>query len=184
MTTADFRNGMFLKWEGEIYELVYFQHVKPGKGGAFVRTRLKSLRTGNIREVTFRAGESIEPVYFEERRATFLYEQNGLYCFMDQETYEQTEVSENFLGTAKAFLKEGEAYHFIYCDGKLVQIRPPAFMTLEVKDTDPGVKGDTASGGTKPATLETGAVVQVPLFVQIGDKVKVDTRTLTYIERA
>lgn len=174
---------MFLRLHGEIYELVYFQHVKPGKGGAFVRTKLKSIETGNVKEVTFRAGESIEPVYYENRAASFLYAQGNTYVFMDKESYEQIEVDEAAVAEIKNFLKEGEDANLVFADRKLLKIEPPRFMVLEVKQTDPGLRGDTVSGGSKPATLETGWVIQVPLFIKTGDKVKVDTRDRKYIER-
>lgn len=174
---------MFLRHEGEIFELVYFQHVKPGKGGAFVRTKLKSFTRGNVKEVTFRAGESIESVYFEARKANFLYEQGGLYVFMDEKTYEQVELPEPRVAPVRNYLKEGESFELLYADGKLQRVEAPPFMVLEVVETDPGLKGDTASGGNKPAKLETGAVVQVPLFVKVRDRIKIDTREQKYIER-
>lgn len=183
MTTADFYNGMCLKVDGAIYELVYFQHVKPGKGGAFVRTRLKHIEKGNVLEKTFRAGETIEAVRVEDRKGQFLYQQGTTYCFMDSHTYEQMELEEERVAEIAPYLKEGQEVYLVYADEKFSRVKLPPFVELQVAQTDPGLKGDTAAGGSKPAKLETGAVIQVPLFIQPGDLLKIDTRTGSYIER-
>lgn len=183
MTTADFYNGICLKIDGAIYELVYFQHVKPGKGGAFVRTKLKHVEKGSVLEKTFRAGEAIEAVRVEDRKGQFLYQQGTTYCFMDSNTYEQVEMGEESVAEIVSYLKEGQEVYLVYADEKFSQVKLPPFVELQVETTDPGLKGDTVSGGTKPARLESGATIQVPLFIQPGDVLKIDTRTGSYIER-
>lgn len=182
-STADFRKGLRIELRSEPYIIVDFQHVKPGKGGAFVRTRLKNLVTGLIREETFRSGEKVGIPDLQEREMQYLYRESDQYCFMDTESYEQLFFSQNHLGDANLFLKEGLQVKVLFFKGKPIGVDLPNFVTLEVVETNPGVKGDTATGGTKPAKLETGTIVQVPLFIQEGDAINVDTRTGEYMER-
>ncbi len=163
--------------------IVEFQHVKPGKGGAFVRTKLKSLLSGNVLERTFRSGEKVGKPELEEKDMQYLYNSEEQYHFMDTETYEQMFLTEDQLSTSKNYLQENIVVKILFYNGKPIGVDVPIFVNLRIAETDPGVRGDTASGGTKPATLETGAVVQVPLFLNIDDVVKVDTRTGDYIER-
>jgi len=183
--TSDFRNGLSIILDGTIYTIVEWQHVKPGKGGAFVRTKLKNVRNGAVIDKTFRAGEKMEQAVLDRRKMQYLYNTGDEYVFMDNEDYEQISLPKSELGeqTTK-YLKEGMEVEALTHNGMVLGIELPFFMTLEVVETDPGLRGDTASGGSKPATLETGAVVQVPLFISVGDKIKVDTRTDTYLERA
>lgn len=183
ITTADFRNGMTIEMEGVLYNIVFFQHVKPGKGGAFVRTRLKNLKTGAVTEKTFRAGEKVELAILDKRRMQFLYLEGNNFIFMDSETYEQMPVSEEEVGEAARFLLEGTQVEISLYEGRPVGVEPPVFVEMEVAETAPGVKGDTASGGSKPATLESGLVVNVPLFIEVGSRIKVDTRSGEYVER-
>ena len=181
-STTDFRNGLVLDIDGQLWQIVYFQHVKPGKGGAFVRTKLKHMKAGRVIDNTFRAGEKVELVDFEEKHMQFLY-RDDRYHFMDMETYEQVSLSADEVGDAREYLKENTEVDVLYIDGAPVTVELPNFVELAVARTDPGVRGDTAQGGTKPATLETGAVVQVPLFLNEGDVVKVDTRSGEYLGR-
>ena len=183
ITTADFRNGMTIEMDGVLYNIVYFQHVKPGKGGAFVRTRLKNLKTGAVTEKTFRAGEKVELAILDKRIMQYLYGEGENLIFMDTETYEQMAVSQEEVGEAAQFLLEGVEVEVQLYEGKPVGIEPPVFVEMEIVETAPGVKGDTASGGSKPATLETGLVVNVPLFIEAGNRIKVDTRSGDYVER-
>ena len=182
VSTAEFKKGLRIVFDGNPYTIVDFQHVKPGKGGAFVRTKLKHLRAGRVIDNTFRAGEKVELVDFEEKHMQFLY-RDDRYHFMDTETYDQVSLSEDDVGNARLYLKENTEVDVLYIDGAPVTIELPNFAELRVTRTDPGVRGDTAQGGTKPATLETGAIVQVPLFLNEGDVVKVDTRTGEYLGR-
>ena len=182
-TTADFRNGMVIRLDGDLWKIVYFQHVKPGKGGAFVRTRLKKVTTGQVVEKTFRAGERVEDVRLERRPMQFLYADDHHGYFMDQKTYEQVPISVDLLDTQRPYLKENIVCDVIGHEGGIIDVELPQFVEAEIVETDPGVRGDTATGGTKPARLETGAVVQVPLFVNRGEVIRVDTRTNTYLER-
>lgn len=182
--TSNFRNGLSIQLDGQIYQIVEFQHVKPGKGGAFVRTRLKNLHTGATLEKTFRAGERMEQAILDRKPMSFLYRQGDEYFFMDMESFEQLPIPASLLGNRVRYLKENTEAEVMMHDERVIGIEIPFFMELEVTQTDPGLRGDTASGGSKPATLETGAVVQVPLFVNVGDRIKVDTRTDTYLERA
>ena len=183
ITTADFRNGMTIEMDGNLFNLVYFQHVKPGKGGAFVRTRLKNLKTGAVTEKTFRAGEKVELAILDKRRMQFLYREGNSFFFMDTETYEQLPITQEEVGETAKFLLEGITVEVALCDGKSVGVEPPVFVEMEVAETAPGVKGDTASGGSKPAILESGMVVNVPLFIEAGNRIKVDTRSGEYVER-
>jgi elongation factor P len=182
VSTAEFKKGLKIVFDGQPYAIVEFQHVKPGKGGAFVRTKLKHMRLGKVIDNTFRSGEKVELVDFEERHMQFLY-RDDRYHFMDLETYEQLSLSEDEVGDAREFLKEDTEVDVLYIDGAPAAVELPNFVELAIAKTDPGVRGDTAQGGTKPATLETGAVVQVPLFLNERDVVKVDTRTGEYLAR-
>lgn len=182
--TSDFKNGMAIYLEGEPYQIVEFQHVKPGKGGAFVRTKLKRVRTGATMERTFRAGEKVDPAFLERVKFQFLYRQGDELTLMDLETYEQVPVAASAFGEGEKFLKEEFEVNAIVVDGETIGYEIPQFVELQVSRTDPGVRGDTVSGGsTKPATLESGAVVQVPFHINEGDVIKVDTRTGAYLER-
>ncbi|MFN2432461.1 MAG: elongation factor P [Gemmatimonadota bacterium] len=182
-STADFRNGLVLRYEGALFQIVYFQHVKPGKGGAFVRTKLKNILSGAVIDRTFRAGERVEDVRLERRPLQYLYSSDGIYYFMDGGTFEQYPVSAATVEAQTKFLKETTVVDALFHEGRILLIELPNFIELEVSQTDPGLRGDTATGGTKPATLETGAVVQVPLFINTGDRIRVDTRTEQYLER-
>lgn len=181
--TSDFRNGLSIIQDNDIYTIVEFQHVKPGKGGAFVRTRLKNARTGATIDKTFRAGEKMEQARLERRPMQYLYSQEDEYYLMDPESFEQISVTRAQIGAPVKYLKDGMEVMVVDHNGKIIGVEVPFFVELEVVETDPGVKGDTASGGSKPATLETGAVIQVPFFVNVGDRVKVDTRSDSYLER-
>jgi len=181
---GDLRPGMKIELDGAPFIVTDYQWVKPGKGGAFNRTKLKNMRTGSIVERTFRTEEKVERAELEERRAQFMYRSDDEFHFMDTETYEQFFLNEEQLGDASVYLKEEMVVTIVSHRGSPLTVEVPTFVELAVAKTDPGVRGDTASGGSKPATLETGAVVQVPLFINIGDRLRVDTRTGTYIERA
>lgn len=184
ISTTDFRRGSTkLLWNNEPWLVVEFQHVKPGKGGAFVRTKMRNLLTGRMLEETFRSGEKFGVPDLESKKVQYLYSEDGMYQFMDQEDYEQYSFDRDQLGEARDYLKENEIYKVLFFAGKPIAVEPPTFMELLVTETIPGVKGDTAQGGSKPATLETGVKVQVPLFINEGDKVKIDTREAKYIER-
>lgn len=183
VTTSAFRNGLTIELDGEIYEIIEFLHVKPGKGQAFVRTKLKNLVTGAVIQKNFRAGEEVELAHLERKEMEYLYNDGTSYYFMDNRTYEQSVLSESEVESAKNWLVENNSYEILFYEGKPVKVNPPDFMELEVVETDPGLKGDTQSGGTKPAKLSTGVVIQVPLFVKVGDIVKVDTRTGKYVTR-
>ena len=182
VSTAEFKKGLKIQLDGEPYSIVDFQHVKPGKGGAFVRTKLKHMRLGRVIDNTFRAGEKVELVDFEEKRMQYLYKDDR-YHFMDLDTYDQISLSAEEVGDARDFLKENTEVEILFIDGAPVTVELPNFIELQIVKTDPGIRGDTASGGSKPATLETGAVVQVPLFLNEGDVVKVDTRSGEYLGR-
>lgn len=183
ISTNDFRTGLTIEVDGEVYSVVDFQHVKPGKGSAFVRSKLKNLRTGAVIERTFRAGEKVPRAHLERKEMQYLYREGDSFVFMDNETYDQVSLSEDQLGDSVKYLKENMNIYLLIHAGNLIGIELPYFVDLEVVATDPGIRGDTATGGTKPATLETGLVVQVPLFVEVGDIVRVDTRTGEYLER-
>ena len=183
ISTNQFRNGAAIRVDGKRFTILYFQHVKPGKGGAFVRTRLRNLDTGAVIEKTFRAGEKVESVRTESRPMQFLYHDGNLFYFMDSETYEQIGIPTDVLGESAGYIVPNGEIKVLSADGEVVSVEPPAHVDLEVAETDPGLKGDTATGGSKPATLETGLVVQVPLFVNVGERVRVDTRTNEYLTR-
>jgi len=184
VTTNDLKNGMTLSLPEGLFTVVEFQHVKPGKGGAFVRTKLKNLRTGAVLDRTFRADERVEQAIVEKREMQYLYPDGYDYVFMDTVSYDQIQVSEDALGEAVKYLKEGDNAVLQVHDSEVVGVELPASVELEVAQTEPGVQGDRVSGARKPATLSTGLVVQVPLFVNPGEKIKVDTRTGQYITRA
>ncbi len=182
--TTDFRNGFTMLLDGELFQISEFQHVKPGKGGAFVRTKLKNVQTGAVLERTFRSGDKVEEVRLEKREMQYLYQDGDQYHFMDLETYEQITIGAGTVGTATTLLKENETVYVLTALGKPIGVDLPNFVQLRVTRTEPGMKGDTATGAVKPATLETGHQVQVPLFINEGDLLKVDTRTGEYVERA
>jgi len=182
--TSDFRNGLIIKFKGDPYVITEFLHVKPGKGGAFVRTTLKNMRTGKVLENTFRSGENVEIVRVERRKYQFLYKESAGLVLMDNETYEQITVQEDHFGEGVNYLKEGEEVELLVDNqDQIISAEVPIFVTLKVKETEPGFKGDTANTALKPAILETGAKVQVPLFINEGDILKIDTRTGEYVER-
>jgi elongation factor P len=184
ITTNDLKNGMTLNLDDGLFQVVEFQHVKPGKGGAFVRTTLKNARSGAVLDRTFRAGEKVERATIDKREMQFLYRQGDDYVFMDNESYDQLEVGPQALGSAADYLIEGSVATLLMFDGtEIVGIELPAAVELTIAETEPGVQGDRVSGARKPATLETGLVVQVPLFVNPGEKIKVDTRTGEYLSR-
>ncbi|MEL7667183.1 MAG: elongation factor P [Actinomycetota bacterium] len=183
VSTNQFKTGMCIMYNDKMWTIVDFQHVKPGKGGAFVRTKLKELKTGRVNDVTFRAGEKVDDVRVEQKRLQYLYNDGGSFHFMDTESYEQFEIDADFVGDAAKWLKDNDEVQVVYAGGEMIGVEPPMFVELQVTDTDPGFKGDTVQGGTKPATLETGAVVQVPMFVEPGDTLKIDTRDGSYITR-
>ena len=183
-TSNDFRNGMTLDIDGVIMSIVEFQHVKPGKGGAFVRSKLKNVLTGAVVEKTWRGGEKVKEVRVERINMQYLYKDGADYNVMDQETFEQLTLSEKLFGDDVRFLKENETVTVLMHEGNPMLVEMPNFVLLEVKSTEPGFKGNTAQGATKPAMLETGAEVQVPLFINEGEVLKIDTRTGAYVERA
>ncbi len=182
-TTSDFRNGLVLKMDGELFTIVEFQHVKPGKGGAFVRTKLKNFKTGRVLERTFRSGEKVEDVRIERKDMQFLYNSGDEFVFMDNKNYEQVSAGKDIIGDAAKFMIDGMNATLMFHSSAPIGVELPIFVELVIEKTDPGLRGDTASGGSKPATLETGAVIQVPLFLEEGEKVKVDTRSGEYVER-
>lgn len=182
--TSQFRNGLKVELDGEPFVIVEFQHVKPGKGGAFVRTRLKSLKSGLVQDRTFRSGEKLQRPDLEERKMQFLYQDDGQWHFMDTATYEQIFLTAGQLGDEKHYLQENVVISALFHKGQPMGVQLPIFVELTITKTDPGFRGDTATGATKPATLETGFVVQVPLFLNEGERVRIDTRTGEYNERA
>jgi elongation factor P len=183
ISTAEFRNGARIALDGEPYYIVEFQHVKPGKGGAFVRTKLKSLKTGNVLDRTFRSGERFDEPDLEERDMQFLYAAGDAYTFMDTETFEQFTYEKKQLGENADLLKENMVAKILIHEHRPIAVELPIFIELKVVDAEPGVRGDTASGGTKPAVVETGAVIKVPLYLEVGEVIKIDTRTREYVER-
>lgn len=184
MTTSnDLKKGQVLKLDGDLYVVLWYQHHKPGKGGAIVRTKLRNLLKGTVGERTFRGGEPLEDVFVETRKMQLLYTEGDAYVFMDNENYEQYHVSSDLVGDAAQYLKNEMVCELSLYEGEIIAVEPPMFVDLEVIETDPGVRGDTVSGGSKPAKVETGAVVQVPLFVGMGEKIRIDTRDDRYIER-
>ncbi|MBQ6585248.1 MAG: elongation factor P [Coriobacteriales bacterium] len=183
ISTADFKNGKCIIVDGKMYTIISFQHVTPGKGGAFVRTKLRDVKSGRVIDNTFRAGEKFDDVHMETKEMQYLYTDGEDYHFMDTVSYEQAAISTEVIGDVAKWLKENDMCQLEYAGGELIGVEPPMFVELEVTETEPGFKGDTVQGGTKPATLETGAVVNVPMFVNIGDVVRIDTRDGRYITR-
>ena len=181
-STPDFRRGLRIEINDEPFIIVEFQHVKPGKGGAFVRTKLKNLLNGNVVERTFRSGEKVGKPDIEEKEMQYLYT-DGDFHFMDNDTYEQTALTADLVGNVKDFLQENSIVTVLFYKGRVVNLDLPTFVTLEVTEAEPGLKGDTASSVTKPVTVETGARINVPLFINPGDRLKIDTRTGEYMER-
>jgi len=181
--TSDFKNGLVFKYKNNLVKITEFLHVKPGKGSAFVRTKLKNIKTGQVVDETFRSGEKIDIVRLEAQQFNYLYKDSEDYYFMNNETFEQIELSAETIGESHTLLIENTEITIVFHDKNPIEIRLPIHMIYEVVDTDPGEKGNTAQGGSKPAKIETGLILQVPLFVQIGDSVKVDTREKKYIER-
>ena len=183
ISAGDFRNGLTFEFDGNVYQVVEFQHVKPGKGAAFVRTKLKNVITGSMVERTFNPTEKVEKAMIERKDMEYLYEDSGLFYFMDQETYEQIPLNQEQLGDSLKFVKENMTVTILSYKGNVFAVEPPNFVELEVTATEPGVKGNTASNVTKPATVETGATLNVPMFINEGDKIKIDTRTSEYLSR-
>lgn len=183
ITTADFRKGMYVEFKDVPHQIVEFQHVNPGKGSAFVRTRLKSLKTGRVQEFTYKSGEGVEELQINTREMQYLYKEGEAYNFMDNETYEQLSVGQDILGHYVDFLKENETYQLLVYAGSIIGMRFPKKVSLKVIETDDAVKGNTVSGATKEAKLETGVTIQVPLFIKEGETVNVDPETSTYVDR-
>ncbi len=183
VSAGDFRNGITIEFEGNIYQIIEFQHVKPGKGAAFVRTKLKNIINGGVVEKTFRPTEKCPQARIDRKDMQYLYNDGDLFYFMDGETYDQIALNSDAIGDALKFVKENENVKVCSHNGNVFAVEPPLFVELEITDTEPGFKGDTAQGATKPATVETGANVNVPLFVEQGDVIKIDTRTGEYLSR-
>lgn len=183
VSTNQFKNGMSIELDGNIYTIVEFQHVKPGKGGAFVRTRLKNINTGRVLDKTFRAGEKFPQAIIESKIMVFLYQDGDRFYFMDNENFEQISLDKDILSRVKGYLSEGGEFIILFHKGNIIGVEPPIFVDLRVRKTEPGVKGDTAVGGTKPATLETGVSIQVPLFINEGEMVRIDTRSGEYVSK-
>lgn len=183
ISAGEFRNGVTMEYEGNIYQILEFQHVKPGKGAAFVRTKLKNLVSGAVVEKTFRPTEKMPKAHIDRKDMTYLYNDGELYNFMDVETYDQIAISASEVGDTLKFVKENEVVKVLSYQGSVFGIEPPLFVELEVTETEPGFKGDTATGATKPAVVETGAQVNVPLFISEGEIIKIDTRTGEYLGR-
>lgn len=184
IVAGDFKNGVTFEMDGQIFQVVEFQHVKPGKGAAFVRTKLKNVITGATVERTFNPTDKMEKAHIERKDMQYLYNDGDLYYFMDMESYEQLPLNGQTIGDSLKFVKENIVVKVLSYKNNVFGIEPPTFVELEVIDTDPGYKGDTATGATKPATVETGAVIKVPLFISQGDAIRIDTRTGEYMERA
>lgn len=183
ISSNDFRSGVTIELDGSVWRVVEFLHVKPGKGSAFVRTKLKNVQTGNVVERTFRAGETVPQANLEKRAMQHTYKEGEQYVFMDMETFEEVRLNPEQLGDRVKFLKEEMEVSILFWNGQVLEIELPTSVILEVIQTDPGVKGDTATGGSKPAIVETGAQVMVPLFISIGERIKVDTRDGSYLGR-
>ena len=184
ITAGDFRNGVTLEMDGKVLQIIEFQHVKPGKGAAFVRTKCKDVINGTVLERTFNPSDKFETAFVERKDMQYLYNDGELYYFMDMETYEQLPLNSDVLNDGFKFVKEEMMCKVVSYKGNVFAVEAPTFVELEVTDTEPGFKGDTATGASKPATLETGATIKVPLFINIGDTLKIDTRTGEYLERA
>jgi elongation factor P len=184
ISAGDFRNGITFELEGNVYQVIEFQHVKPGKGAAFVRTKLKDVINGSTVEKTFRPTDKMPKAHIDRIDMQYSYNDGDLFYFMDQETFDMMPLSQDQLGDALKFVKENDVVRVLMYKGSVFGVEPPNFVELEVTETEPGVKGDTATGATKPATLETGATINVPLFINQGDRIRIDTRTGEYMERA
>jgi len=184
VTAGDFRNGVTIEMDNNIWQIIEFQHVKPGKGAAFVRTKLKNIKSGGVIEKSFRPTEKFPQARIERNEMQYLYNDGDLFYFMNTETYDQVGLTEDQIGDSLKFVKENEMVKMCSHNGSVFAVEPPLFVELEITDTEPGFKGDTATGATKPATVETGALVYVPLFVEQGEKIKIDTRTGEYLSRA
>ena len=183
ISAGDFRNGVTIELEDNVYQIIEFQHVKPGKGAAFVRTKLKNIKSGGVVEKTFRPTEKCPQAHIDRKDMQYLYNDGDLYYFMDVENYEQIALSADDIGDALTFVKENEMVKICSHNGSVFAVEPPLFVELEITETEPGFKGDTATGATKPAVVETGATVYVPLFVEQNDVIKIDTRTGEYLSR-
>ena len=183
ISAGEFRNGVTIEHEGNIYQIIEFQHVKPGKGAAFVRTKLKNIKSGGVVEKTFRPTEKCETAHIDRKDMQYLYNDGELYNFMDNETYEQIALNKDVVGDSLKFVKENENCKIASYKGQVFSVEPPLFVELLITECEPGVKGDTATGATKPCTVETGATLNVPLFVNQGDTIKIDTRTGEYLSR-
>ncbi|MDR4016583.1 MAG: elongation factor P, partial [Eggerthellaceae bacterium] len=183
ISTADFRNGMCIEYNNKLCVIVEFQHVKPGKGGAFVRTKLRDIKTGRVVDYTFNAGTKFDSVRLETKKMQFLYSDGTDFNFMDMSTYDQLSIPAETVGSAANWLKENDEATLMYAGDELISIEPPMFVELEVTETEPGFKGDTATNTTKPATLETGVTIQVPTFVEIGDVLQIDSRDGRFVKR-
>lgn len=183
ITSNDFRNGMTIELDGNLFTIVEFLHVKPGKGSAFVRTKIRNLKSGNVLEKTFRAGEKVMRAHIERSEMQYLYTSGDRYVFMDNETFEQTEIPPEAMGDALKWVRDGVTMGVLAHDGVVIGVEPPSHLECVITHTEPGFKGDTAQGGTKPAVLDTGATVNVPLFVDNGEKILVDTRSGEYLRR-
>jgi len=184
MTAGEFRNGVTFEYEGNVFQVIEFQHVKPGKGAAFVRTKIKNVITGGVVEQTFNPTTKVEKAHIERKDMEYLYEDSGLYYFMDQETYDQVPLTSDQLGDALKFVKENMTVKIVSYKGNVFAVEPPTFVELMITKSDPGVAGNTATNATKPATLETGALIQVPMFINEGEVIKIDTRVGEYMGRA
>ncbi|MCR5338618.1 MAG: elongation factor P [Lachnospiraceae bacterium] len=183
ISAGDFRNGVTIELEGNVFQIIEFQHVKPGKGAAFVRTKLKNIKSGGVVEKTFRPTEKCPQARIDRKEMQYLYSDGDLYNFMDTESYEQIALNKDSVSDSMTFVKENEMVKMLSHNGSIFAVEPPLFVELEITETEPGFKGDTATGATKPATVETGATVQVPLFVNQGDVIKIDTRSGEYLSR-
>ena len=183
ISAGDFKNGVTVEIDGNIYQILEFQHVKPGKGAAFVRTKLKNIISGGIVEKTFRPTEKFPKAHIDRKDMQYLYRDGDLFNFMDVETYDQIALNEDVVGDSLKFVKENEVVKICSHNGNVFSVEPPLFVELAITETEPGFKGDTAQGATKPATVETGAIVMVPLFVEQGDVLKIDTRSGEYLSR-
>ena len=182
VSAGDFRNGLTIEFEGNVYQVIEFQHVKPGKGAAFVRTKLKNIKSGGVVEKTFRTTEKCPQAHIERQEMQYLYA-DDMYHFMNTETYDQIDMTADQVGDSLKFVKENEMVKMLSHNGDVFAIEPPLFVELEITETEPGFKGDTAQGASKPAIVETGAQVSVPLFVETGDRISIDTRTGEYLKR-
>lgn len=183
ISSNDFRSGVTIEIDGSVWRVVEFLHVKPGKGSAFVRTKLKNVQSGNVVERTFRAGETVPQASIEKRTMQHTYKEGDQYVFMDMETFEEATIAPNKIGDRVKFIKEGMEVNIVFWNEQVLEVELPTSVILEVTETDPGVKGDTATGGSKPAIVETGAQIMVPLFISIGERIKVDTRDGSYLGR-